>query len=113
MTAKKDADTDEIVQRLDGRSSASRLCYGRISLRRELEAGGGTSEYTISPPGFGGRSEKRLQEGESMSFEHKVIMITGAARGIGREYCLRLAALGAAVIAVDINPCDETVDLIK
>jgi NAD(P)-dependent dehydrogenase (short-subunit alcohol dehydrogenase family) len=44
-----------------------------------------------------------------MSFEHKVIMITGAARGIGREYCLRLAALGAAVIAVDINPCDETV----
>ena len=48
-----------------------------------------------------------------MSFEHKVIMITGAARGIGREYCLRLAALGAAVIAVDINPCDETVNLIK
>jgi len=48
-----------------------------------------------------------------MSFEKKVILITGAARGIGREYCLRLAGLGAAVVATDINACGETVDLIK
>lgn len=43
-----------------------------------------------------------------MSFESKVVMITGAARGIGREYCIRLGELGAAVVAVDINSCDET-----
>jgi len=48
-----------------------------------------------------------------MSFEKKVIIVTGAARGIGQEYCRRLAALGAAVIAVDINACDRTVELVK
>ena len=48
-----------------------------------------------------------------MSFEKKVIIVTGAARGIGQEYCRRLAALGAAVIAVDINACDQTVELVK
>jgi NAD(P)-dependent dehydrogenase (short-subunit alcohol dehydrogenase family) len=48
-----------------------------------------------------------------MSFEQKVIIVTGAARGIGQEYCRRLAALGAAVIAVDINACDQTVGLVN
>ena len=48
-----------------------------------------------------------------MSLEKKVILVTGAARGIGREYCQRLAALGAAVMAVDINACDETIEFIK
>ena len=48
-----------------------------------------------------------------MSFEQKVIIVTGAARGIGQEYCRRLAALGAAVIAVDINACDQTVEFVK
>jgi NAD(P)-dependent dehydrogenase (short-subunit alcohol dehydrogenase family) len=48
-----------------------------------------------------------------MSFKEKVILVTGAARGIGREYCHQLAALGAAVMAVDINACDETVEFIK
>jgi len=48
-----------------------------------------------------------------MSFEKKVIIVTGAARGIGQEYSRRLAALGAAVIAVDINACDQTVELVK
>jgi len=48
-----------------------------------------------------------------MSFKQKVVLVTGAARGIGREYCHRLAALGAAVMAVDINSCDETVEIIK
>jgi 3-oxoacyl-[acyl-carrier protein] reductase len=46
-----------------------------------------------------------------MSFDQKVVIVTGAARGIGREYCRRLAALGAAVMAVDINPCEETVEI--
>ena len=48
-----------------------------------------------------------------MSFKQKVVLVTGAARGIGREYCHRLAALGAAVMAVDINACDQTVELVK
>ncbi len=48
-----------------------------------------------------------------MSLEKKVILVTGAARGIGREYCQRLAALGAAVMAVDINACDETIEFIQ
>jgi NAD(P)-dependent dehydrogenase (short-subunit alcohol dehydrogenase family) len=53
---------------------------------------------------------RNISRGENMSFEQKVIIVTGAARGIGQEYCRRLAALGAAVIAVDINACDQTVD---
>jgi NAD(P)-dependent dehydrogenase (short-subunit alcohol dehydrogenase family) len=48
-----------------------------------------------------------------VSIEKKVIFVTGAARGIGREYCQRLAALGAAVMAVDINACDETIEFIR
>jgi p-cumic alcohol dehydrogenase len=48
-----------------------------------------------------------------MSFESKVIMVTGAARGIGQAYCRRLAELGAAVLAVDVNSCDATIDTVK
>jgi 3-oxoacyl-[acyl-carrier protein] reductase len=43
----------------------------------------------------------------------KVIIVTGAARGIGRQYCIRFAGMGAAVIAADIKPCDETVEAAK
>lgn len=39
----------------------------------------------------------------------KVAIVTGAARGLGRAYVEALAAEGAAVLACDINPCDETV----
>src|SRR5262245_54893001 len=39
----------------------------------------------------------------------RAIIVTGAARGIGREYCIGFAALGAAVVAADIRPCDEPV----
>lgn len=38
-----------------------------------------------------------------MRFEDEVVMVTGAASGIGRAVALRLAAEGAAVAVVDIN----------
>ena len=43
----------------------------------------------------------------------KVAIVTGAARGLGREYALRLAAEGAAVVAGDVRDCGETVSAIK
>jgi NAD(P)-dependent dehydrogenase (short-subunit alcohol dehydrogenase family) len=36
-------------------------------------------------------------------------VVTGAARGIGRAIALTLAREGAAVVAADLAPCDETV----
>lgn len=41
--------------------------------------------------------------------ENRVAIVTGAARGLGRAYAEALAREGAAVIACDINDCDETV----
>ena len=42
----------------------------------------------------------------------KVIVVTGAARGIGQEFAESLGAAGARIVAADINDCAETVDLI-
>jgi NAD(P)-dependent dehydrogenase (short-subunit alcohol dehydrogenase family) len=38
-----------------------------------------------------------------MSLTGKIAVVTGAARGLGRAYALRLAALGADVAVIDIN----------
>jgi NAD(P)-dependent dehydrogenase (short-subunit alcohol dehydrogenase family) len=43
--------------------------------------------------------------------EGKVAIVTGAARGIGREFVRVLAQAGAKVIAADVNDCSETVAL--
>jgi 3-oxoacyl-[acyl-carrier protein] reductase len=38
----------------------------------------------------------------------KVVIVTGAARGIGRQYVLDIVAEGGCAIAADRSPCDET-----
>jgi NAD(P)-dependent dehydrogenase (short-subunit alcohol dehydrogenase family) len=40
-----------------------------------------------------------------------VVVVTGAAQGLGQAYAVRLAAEGATVVAADLNPADETVEL--
>ncbi len=42
-----------------------------------------------------------------ISFSERVVMVTGAGRGLGRTYSLALAARGATVVAVDLG-CDLT-----
>ena len=42
----------------------------------------------------------------------KVVLVTGAARGLGRAYCLAAAAEGAAIVAGDVADCRETVDAV-
>jgi NAD(P)-dependent dehydrogenase (short-subunit alcohol dehydrogenase family) len=37
------------------------------------------------------------------AFDGKVVIVTGAARGLGREYALRFGADGAAVVAADVS----------
>jgi len=48
-----------------------------------------------------------------MTLEGKVTIVTGAARGLGREYCRKLAAAGAAVVAQDLRDPSETVAEVK
>jgi len=48
-----------------------------------------------------------------MQLKDRVAIVTGAARGIGQEYCLALAREGAKVVAADILSCEETVTKVK
>jgi NAD(P)-dependent dehydrogenase (short-subunit alcohol dehydrogenase family) len=50
-----------------------------------------------------------------MSIEGKVVMVTGAARGIGRAVCIKLASCGAKIAAFDINEegLKSTIETIK
>jgi len=43
----------------------------------------------------------------------KVVIVTGAARGLGRAYAEALAAEGAAVVACDVNDCSATVNAVE
>jgi len=44
-----------------------------------------------------------------MSIAGKVVLITGAARGLGFEYARSLAALGAYIVAGDVLDCSDAV----
>jgi 3-oxoacyl-[acyl-carrier protein] reductase len=48
-----------------------------------------------------------------MDVADKVIAITGAARGLGQEFSVALAAAGARIIAADIRDCAETVARVR
>jgi p-cumic alcohol dehydrogenase len=48
-----------------------------------------------------------------MSVAGKTIAITGAARGLGREFARSLAASGANIVAGDLNDCGATLDLVS
>jgi 3-oxoacyl-[acyl-carrier protein] reductase len=45
--------------------------------------------------------------------QEKVVIVTGAARGIGQQFARSLAAAGALIVAADLNDCSATLDLIK
>lgn len=47
------------------------------------------------------------------TLQGKVAIVTGAARGIGREYCLGLARAGAQVVAADVRSCEDTVAAVR
>ena len=48
-----------------------------------------------------------------MDFGNKVVIITGAARGLGQEYAREFARRGADVVACDLRDCDDTLEIIK
>ena len=42
----------------------------------------------------------------TVSLTGKVAVIPGATRGLGREYAIKMAAEGAAIVAGDVRSCD-------
>jgi 3-oxoacyl-[acyl-carrier protein] reductase len=48
-----------------------------------------------------------------MKFNDKVVVITGAARGLGQEYARQFARRGANVVVSDLRSCEETLAIIE
>jgi NAD(P)-dependent dehydrogenase (short-subunit alcohol dehydrogenase family) len=48
-----------------------------------------------------------------MKIDGKVIVITGAARGIGQEYARYLGGLGARIVLADVNDCSGALHRVK
>jgi NAD(P)-dependent dehydrogenase (short-subunit alcohol dehydrogenase family) len=47
------------------------------------------------------------------SHDGRVAVVTGAASGFGRAICSELAMRGAEIVAVDVNPADETISEVE
>lgn len=48
-----------------------------------------------------------------MKFDGKVVVVTGAARGLGQEYARQFARRGAKVVVSDLRDCGETLEIIE
>lgn len=48
-----------------------------------------------------------------MEISDKVVIITGAARGLGQTYARRFAERGARIVACDLRDCDDTVSMCR
>ena len=48
-----------------------------------------------------------------MDFKDKVVIVTGAARGLGQEYARQFARRGANVVACDLRDCAETLSVVE
>ena len=48
-----------------------------------------------------------------MNFDNKVVIVTGAARGLGQEYARQFARLGARVVACDLRDCSDTLAAVE
>ena len=48
-----------------------------------------------------------------MDFKDKVVIVTGAARGLGQEYARQFARRGASVVACDLRDCAETLGIVE
>lgn len=48
-----------------------------------------------------------------MKFDGKVVVVTGAARGLGQEYARQFARRGASVVVSDLRDCGETIRIIE
>jgi 3-oxoacyl-[acyl-carrier protein] reductase len=51
--------------------------------------------------------------GGDMRFDGKVVVITGAARGLGQEYARQFARCGASVAVSDLRDCAETLAIVE
>ena len=48
-----------------------------------------------------------------MDFHDRVVIVTGAARGLGREYARQFAARGASVAVTDVRDCSKTLEAVE
>jgi len=48
-----------------------------------------------------------------MNFTDKVVIVTGAARGLGQQYARQFARRGASVAISDLRDCSETLGIIE
>lgn len=48
-----------------------------------------------------------------MDFSNKVVVVTGASRGLGREYARQFARFGASVAVNDVRDCSETLAAVE
>jgi 3-oxoacyl-[acyl-carrier protein] reductase len=48
-----------------------------------------------------------------MDFTNKVVIITGAARGLGQEYARQFSRLGASVAVNDLRDCSDTLAIVE